>query len=136
MTHANFDQLITAIEQTGQTPMIIDTAEDEPRWIIVKHGRYSMALNIQSGSRSHLCVDAHAHVDGQDAKVGSFAMDLGHQWKMGIHRRNMPMPGTSHGWPAASMVALLVGAQRVNDGNPSTGPGRADDPAREAIVPE
>lgn len=78
-------------------------------WVIVRHGRYALALCLMP-MNDHLCVDAHAFVDGEAARTGVFGMDRGNRWVLG-EAHSEPLPGLSHCWPAAGLVALLVGEQ-------------------------
>ncbi len=81
------------------------TFEDHP-FIIIHHQGRTMALSIMPLD-NHLCVDAHAFVNGQDARVGVFGMELGYATTFPEDK----VKGKSHNWPAARMVALLLGKQ-------------------------
>ena len=78
-------------------------------FVIVRHGRFTAALSLMpfSGDREHLCIDVHAFVSSMGATAGVFGMTEG-------RRHELPATGTtSHGWPSANLVAVLVGKQAV-----------------------
>ena len=86
----------------------MDQHEGASPFIIVRHQGRVMILNPMALS-DHLCVDAHAFVNEQSARTGAFGMEQG-------FRAAFPddqVQGTSHGWPAARLVALLLGEQKV-----------------------
>ena len=77
--------------------------------IVVKHGPYRLVLNPMA-FKDHLCVDVHAFVDEKDARTGIFGMDAAAKGSR-IEFDADNVQGKSHGWPAASLIALLLGKQ-------------------------
>lgn len=78
-----------------------------PVFIVVRCGRYAAVLNPMNAT-DHLDVDVHPFVDGRQARAGAFGMDDGFRYPMGTGTGV-----TSHGWPAAALVAVLIGEQGV-----------------------
>lgn len=74
--------------------------------VVVRSHPYVVALSLIP-MVDHLCVDAFAFVDGQRARTGAFGMEDGQRYEFAR------TPGTSHKWPAAALVSLLVGEQGV-----------------------
>lgn len=89
----------TVIELEGTS----DTDNPSP-FIVVKHGDYAVVINpLALGT--HLCIDVHPFVKGEDATAGAFGMTNG-------KRVSLPETGTkSHGWHSSGLVAVLVGEQ-------------------------
>lgn len=80
-----------------------DSDRNSP-FIIVRHGPHAAVLALMPFD-DHLCIDVHPFESGQDATAGVFGMTTGRQWQL-------PDTGTtSHGWPSAHLVAVLVGKQ-------------------------
>lgn len=82
-------------------------ADGNSPFVIVRHGRFAAVLALMpfSGDGEHLCIDVHPFADGKDATAGVFGMTAGRQWRL-------PGTGTtSHGWPSAHLVAVLIGRQ-------------------------
>ena len=80
--------------------------EDCTPFIEVHYGGRTVFLNPM-GLTDHLCIDAHAFIDGEQARVAAFGLDEG-------ARAQFPpedTKGKSHGWPATNLVALLIGEQ-------------------------
>jgi hypothetical protein len=104
---------------SNQDPTVIDisNAVDRRAEVIVRfNGKTAMLhlLGIASGAPDeHLCIDVHAFVDGNQARVGVFGMEAGRRHDAFADTA----PGTSHGWPATRMVAVLIGRQ--NDTPPT-----------------
>jgi hypothetical protein len=72
---------------------------------IVLHYGDKVAIVNPMGLNDHLCIDVHSFVEGKDATAGVFGMSKGKRWKL-------PVTGTtSHGWPSANLVAILLGKQ-------------------------
>lgn len=82
-----------------------DKREHSP-FVIVRHKGRVLILNPMAFD-DHLCVDVHAFVNGADARTGVFGMDAGKR----VRFPKDEVKGTSHGWPAAALVALLLGKQ-------------------------
>lgn len=85
-----------------------DAAGNSPL-VVVRHpdGRLAAVLALMpfSGEGAHLCIDVHPFADGRDATAGVFGMTTGRRWQL-------PDTGsTSHGWPSANLIAVLIGEQ-------------------------
>lgn len=74
-------------------------------FIVIRHKGMTMVLNPQ-GFDDHMCVDVHSFVDGKDATAGVFGMTEGYRYTL----EGAP-PTTSHKWPSAEMVTVLLGEQ-------------------------
>jgi hypothetical protein len=85
----------------GQWPCLVVKAGDKVAVVQV--------MNVGTdGDRQHLCLDVHAFVAGRWARASVFGMENGRR----LHAfRATDVLGTSQGWPAARLVAVLVGAQ-------------------------
>jgi hypothetical protein len=90
-----------------QATTYIDFPADETSLgtnIVIRHGRFAVVINPMA-LIDHLCVDLHSFVDGQAATGGVFGMGAGGRVKL------EPTGTTSHKWPSASTIAVLVGEQ-------------------------
>jgi hypothetical protein len=96
------DRVVLDLELTAPDP----GAGRHYPMIILRHDPYVMVLEIMAMA-DHLSVDAHPFVEGRDARVGLIAMENGAQWGL----TGLATPATSHDWPAASLLVLLLGAQ-------------------------
>jgi hypothetical protein len=93
---------------------VVDRTIEEPQegedthhpFFVVRHGKY-VAVITTMALGSHLCLDVHAFVDGKDATAGVFGMTNGARATL------EKTDTTSHGWPSAAMLAVLVGEQGV-----------------------
>jgi hypothetical protein len=65
---------------------------------------------MPSDSSSYLDVDVHSFVDGQDAACGVMGMTTGVMSRLAFNEETVL--STSEGWPAASLVVLLLGEQK------------------------
>ena len=88
----------------------MDAHEGTSPFIIVRHQGRVMILNPMA-LPEHLCVDAHAFVDGEDARTGVLAMEDGKRTTLELDPETGYPFGLSHRWPAAKLVALLLGDQ-------------------------
>jgi len=73
-------------------------------------------MNVGADSDSdgqHMCIDVHAFVAGRAARASVFGMESGRRLE-GF--ADTDTAGTSHGWPAARLVAVLVGVQAETGG--------------------
>lgn len=84
----------------------LDNDFEESPFIVVKHGSYVTVINPMA-QKDHLCVDVHPFVDEKDARAGVFGMEDGFRASLDDEQVN----GFSHRWPAAKLVAVLVGEQ-------------------------
>lgn len=91
-----------------------DVSYDNGPWVHVEHKGRSLYLEVreitgETPADDHLCIDVHAFVDGQDATTAAFGMGEG-------VRTVLPKTGTtSHGWPSANMIVLMVGTQGTDE---------------------
>lgn len=81
--------------------------------VVVKAGDKTAVvqfMNVGEGEPDvqHLCIDVHAFVDGKAARASVFGMENGRRIE-GFTGDDTD--GTSNSWPAASLVAVLVGKQ-------------------------
>jgi len=83
-----------------------DQPDAEHPFILVRFGGRVLVLNPMD-LQDHLCIDAHPFIDGQEAAVGAFGLSQDEP------RLQFPTTAkrTSHGWPAARLVSLLLGKQ-------------------------
>ena len=84
-------------------------ADGNSPFVIVRHGEFAAVLCLMpfDGKGGHLCIDVHPFVSGQDATASAFGMSAG---------RRVCFPAvttgtTSHGWPSAHLVSVLIGEQ-------------------------
>jgi len=74
--------------------------------VVVRHGRFAAVLALMPFSdNTHLCIDVYPFADGTEATAGVFGMSDGQRWCLPAHGP------TSHGWPSAHLIAVLVGEQ-------------------------
>jgi hypothetical protein len=114
----NLDEFLAFYNGHGEHPVTeIDlpgtyTGKNDSPFIIVRSGPYTMIINPMSFD-DHLSVDHHSFVNGEDATAGAFGFSE--------HHRKVQFADTgttSHGWPSAGTIAVLLGEQ--NEGNPSS----------------
>ena len=86
------------------------------RWpaIVVKAGDKAAVLHFMNvaaddPAAQHLCIDVRSFVAGVVARGSVFGMENGRRLDGFTDAR---AAGTSHGWPGAHLVAVLVGVQR------------------------
>lgn len=92
----------------------LDVAEARERlgaspFIVIRFEGRVMVLNPMALT-DHLCVDAHAFIDGENARTGAFGMEETLRGRLEFDKDKAK--GTSHGWAAAKLVALLLGDQK------------------------
>jgi len=75
-------------------------------FIVVRHQGMTMVLNPMTFI-NHMAVDVHSFIDGRKATAGVFGMSDGHRWTL------EPTPTTSHRWPSANLITVLLGEQGV-----------------------
>ncbi len=104
----------TAIRMGASYPRI-DVGDTDDRWpsVLVTAGDKAAVVRFKNVAaddphEQHLCIDVHPFVHGRKARAGVFGLEVG--------RRLEGFPdsqadGTSHGFPAAHLVAVLVGRQ-------------------------
>lgn len=87
----------------------LDTWENgHSPFIVVRSQGRVFILNPLLWEGDHVCIDAHAFVDGTSARTGVFGMDNGAR----VSFPSDKVHGTSHGWPATPLVALMLGKQK------------------------
>jgi hypothetical protein len=112
MPEQNFTEFMNCYNPDGTHPVTVIEAEtgdgrDASPFIVISAdaGRRIVIVNPLAFD-DHLCVDLHPFVKGDDATAGVFGMTEG---------RRVSLPAdtgtTSHGWPSANMIAVLVGEQ-------------------------
>lgn len=101
-----------ASPQTDQWPAIIVRAGDKVAVLRL--------LNVAADdpARQHLYIDVHAFVADRPARAGVFGMESGRRL---VGFAEAEVAGTSHQWPAAHVVAVLVGAQAETAGGARPG---------------
>lgn len=99
-----------------------DGGQDLSPFIIIRWKGRTFILNPmilgEGQNGEHLCVDVHAFIDGEDAMTGVFGMSNG-------MRSQFPKgecPGTSHGWGAHNLIALMLGEQVTKETDDLTHP--------------
>ena len=81
----------------------------ESPFIIIRNGDKVAIVNPLAFD-DHLCLDVHSFVGDQDATAGVFGMSKGKQWS--LPKPDKGGPGTtSHKWPSANLIAVLIGEQ-------------------------
>jgi len=84
----------------------LDNDFTETPFVVVKHGSYVAVIN-PSPQTDHLSIDVHPFVDEKDARAGAFGMEDGFR----IAFPDDQVKGFSNHWPAARLIAVLVGEQ-------------------------
>lgn len=74
-------------------------------FIILRDQLGHVAVVNPMAQADHLCIDVHSFKDEADATAGVFGMSDGKRFVL-EHTGT-----TSHGWPSASLVACIIGAQ-------------------------
>jgi hypothetical protein len=103
----------TAAYLTGNE-IVIEPDPNANGWpnIVVKAGDYTAVIQLMyvaAGTPdAHLCIDVHPFADGDTARASVFGMDNGRKVD-GFGYDDTE--GTSHGLPAAPLVAVLIGKQ-------------------------
>jgi hypothetical protein len=93
---------------------VFEAGPEAAQWptILVKAGDKTAVVQFMNvgadGDSQHLCIDVHPFVAGRAARASAFGMDNGRKLD-GF--ADADAAGTSHGWPAARLVAVLVGTQ-------------------------
>lgn len=82
----------------------IEIADGGRPQIIVRHGNYTAVLSLM-GMGDHLCIDVHPFVSGEKATASTFGMSTGSAFTL------RGTGTTSHGWPSANLIAVLIGKQ-------------------------
>lgn len=116
MEHTTLDEYIRAYGDPAAPWPVFEVGPEAEQWpaIVVKAGDKAAVLRFMNVAPSdpaaqHLCIDVHAFVAERQARGSVFGMEDGHRFDGFPDARVF---GTSHGWPAASLVAVLVGAQQ------------------------
>jgi hypothetical protein len=98
----NKDHILTVID--------VPTVSERPSPFIIIRCGDKVAIINPLGFDDHLCIDVHPFVDDQEATAGVFGMTRGKQWA--LPKPDKGGPGTtSHKWPSANLIAVLIGEQ-------------------------
>lgn len=104
---------------SGGKSQVIALGPDSTSWpyLVVQAGNKTAVLQLMNVAadnpdEQHLCIDVHSFVDYQAARGSVFGMEVGRRLE-GFS--DAEAAGTSHGRPAASLVAVLVGKQVDTD---------------------
>jgi hypothetical protein len=116
MDTKTLDEYIRAYGDPAAPWPVVEVGPQAEQWpaIVVKAGDKAavvrfMNVAAEDPAAQHLCIDVHSFVAGRQARGSVFGMEQGHRFD-GFP--GAQVFGTSHGWPAASLVAVLVGAQQ------------------------
>ena len=107
----SLDRFLSVYNPDGAHPVTeieATTVSGQSPFIIIRHGEHAVVINPLAFD-DHLSVDVHPYVGGAHAAGGVLAMTEGRQFDLAETGR------TSHGWPAANLVAVLVGKQATTD---------------------
>lgn len=107
------EEFLTRYDPDG-TRVITDVtperdADGNSPFVIIRHGRFAAILCLMpfDGEDAHLCIDVHPFADDRDATAGAFGMSDGTR----VCFPAVTTGTTSHGWPSAHLVSVLVGKQ-------------------------
>lgn len=104
------DEFLAYYNPDGSHPVIeVDTSTKSGTspFIVVRHGKYAVVINPLA-LEDHLSVDVHPFAGGTGAaSAAAFGMTEGRR----VQFPEDETPLRSHGWPAAGLVAVLVGEQ-------------------------
>lgn len=109
MSSKSIDEFLATYNSSNQHEVIDvkvepSTQDKQSPFIILNHGPYTFLINPMAQS-DHFCLDVHTFIDGVEVTAGVFGMSDGRRWQL-------PNTGTtSHGWPSASLIAVLLGKQ-------------------------
>lgn len=107
MSTATIDKFL-ATYATDRREVITINARDyefgRTPFMRVKHGEYEVVLDLMALD-GHLCLDVHPFVDGEDSTASAFGMTEGRRVALG------ETGTTSHGWPSARLMSVLIGKQ-------------------------
>lgn len=117
----------TPAEETGVTTLhefidrfggkdaypVIEVAPGAANWpsYVIRYGQHAAVVQFMAvgeGDSAHLCIDVHPFAEDTSARAGVFGIDNGRRLE-GF--REEDADGSSHGWPAAAMVSVLIGHQ-------------------------
>ena len=118
------EQYIATYSDPAASWPVLEAGPEAQQWpaIVVKAGDKAAVLRFMNvaadeAAKHHLCIDVHSFVAGRLARGSVFGMENGRRFD-GFPAAEVA--GTSHGWPATALVAVLVGAQQ--DTQPDTEP--------------
>lgn len=103
----NEKEFLTRYADHPVTEVTVPDSSQLSPFIVIRHGGRTVVIN-PLGFDDHLSVDAHTFIDGQPATAGVFGMTEGSRWEL------EETGTTSHGWPSASLVTMLVGQQATS----------------------
>lgn len=104
-----------AVTLRGADLTTVELDNDAGKWpfIIAHYGDKTAVIRLcgvgdPDGDSAHLCVDVQAYVGGRQARSSAFGMEAGRRLDAFAAADT---EGTSHGLPAARLVAVLIGGQ-------------------------
>jgi hypothetical protein len=107
-------EFLAVYGRPGQQITMVEAGPTVQQWpsLVVKAGDKAAVVQFISITTDtpgqHLCVDVHAFVAGRPGRASVFGMENGRR----LHGfAGSEVAGTSHGWPAARLVAVVVGVQ-------------------------
>lgn len=116
MDVTTLDEYIATYGNPAAPWPVIEIGEQAKQWpaIVVKAGDKAAVLHFMHVAADdphaqHLCIDVRSFVAGRVARGSVFGMENGRRFDGFTAERVF---GTSHGWPGAHLVAVLVGAQQ------------------------
>ncbi|GAA4466282.1 hypothetical protein [Phytohabitans houttuyneae] len=119
MAVQTLEEFIATYGNPDKPPPVFEPGPEAAQWptILVKAGDKAAIvqfMNVGADSDGqHLCIDVHAFVAGRTARASVFGMESGRRLE-GF--ADTDAAGTSHGVPAARLVAVLIGAQTETGG--------------------
>jgi hypothetical protein len=119
MTAQTLEEFIATYGRKDRPMPTFEAGPEAAQWpsILVKAGDKAAIVQFMNvGADSdcqHLCIDVHAFVAGRAARASVFGMESGRRLE-GF--ADTDAAGTSHGVPAARLVAVLIGAQAETGG--------------------
>ena len=107
MPRKTFEEFMAAYAPEGHRQVVeLDVSGSASPFIVVRCGEYTAIINPAAPGGDHLSVDVHPFVNGQGANGGGFGISDGR----GVQCPEEGAP-TSHGWPAAGQVTVVIGEQ-------------------------
>jgi hypothetical protein len=119
MAVETLEQFIAKYGSPDKPLHVFEADPEHAQWptILVKAGDKAAIVQFMNvgadGSGQHLCIDVHAFVAGRAARASVFGMESGRRLE-GF--ADTDAAGTSHGWAAARLVAVLIGRQAETGG--------------------
>jgi hypothetical protein len=111
---ATLAEFLAVYGRPGGRVEVVEAGPVAQQWpsLVVKAGDKAAVvrfLNVGAGTPGqHLCIDVHAFTAGHQGRASVFGLENGRR----LNGFSDPhSAGTSHGWPAARLVAVLIGVQ-------------------------